>query len=80
MLSWKDFHVQEQVRNDRLAEAKQARLVKSVSSERGSSLKKVSSHLRGLVGSRLVSWGDNLQNRRADMSLVSRSQSSQSNL
>ncbi len=80
MLSWNDYYVQEQMREDRMAEAEHERLVKLVSSQKESSFKKFSTHLLESLGSRLVSWGDSLLNRCANMSLVSRGQSSQSNL
>lgn len=80
MLSWKDFHAQEQRRQDLLAEAEHARLVKLVTSQKESSLKKVSNQVLESVGSRLVRWGDSLRSRTADMNLVSRGQSSESNL
>ena len=76
----KDYYVQEQMRKDRMAHAAHARLVKSVTSQKESALKKVSFHMLGLVGSRLVKLGDNLICRCADMTLVSPGQSSQSNL
>ena len=76
----KDYYVQEQMRKDRMASAAHARLVKSVSSQKESSLKKVSFQVLGLVGSRLVKLGDNLLCRCADMPLVSPGQSSQSKL
>lgn len=75
----KDYFVQEQMRKDRMAQAAHARLVKSVTSRRESSLKKVSFHVLGSVGSRLVKLGDNLLCRCSDMNLVSPGQSSQSN-
>ena len=75
----KDYYVQEQMRKDRMASAAHARLVKSVISQKESSLKKVSFQVLGLVGSRLVKLGSNLLCRCADMTLVSPGQSSQSN-
>ena len=76
----KDYYVQEQMRKDRMARAAHARLVKSVTPQKESALKKVSFHVLGSVGSRLVKLGDNLLCRCADMPLVSPGQSSQSNL
>jgi hypothetical protein len=73
MLSWKDYYVQEQVRNDRLEEAKQARLVKSVSRQKGSAFKKVSVQLQEKVGSQLVQWGESLRGRSPERPLVSES-------
>ncbi len=34
MLSWNDYYVQEQIREDRMAEAEHARLVKSVTQQK----------------------------------------------
>ena len=76
----KDYYVQEQMRKDRMASAAHARLVKSVSSQKESALKKVSIQILKMVGSRLVRWGDSLLNRCEKLSLVSQGQSSQSNL
>ncbi len=80
MLNWKEFEVQEQIRKDRLVRAEHARLVRFVSTQQESSLKKVSIQILKMVGSRLVRWGDSLLNRCAKLSLVSQGQSSQSNL
>ena len=71
MLSWKDYYNQEQVRQDRLNEAKQERLVRMLSRNLRDERKKVWSHLLERVGYRLVSWGDALLRRVADRSLAS---------
>jgi len=71
MLSWKDYYVQEQKRNDQMAQAEHERLLKSVSSQKKSSRKKVSSQLRELVGSWMVRRGDSLLNRGEDLNLAS---------
>jgi hypothetical protein len=70
MLSWKDYYVQEEVRQDRLREANQARLVKSLSRKAGSEAKQAQDQLLEKVGHRLVQWGDTLL-RRTDRSMVS---------
>ena len=71
MLSWKDYYDQEQVRNDRLAEAKHERLVRLVSRQKNPANKKTAALLLEKVGYRLVGWGDSLLRRVADRSLAS---------
>ena len=70
MLSWKDYYVQEEIRQDRLREAKHARLVKSLNHKVGGKAKKAQDQLLDKVGYRLVQWGDTLL-RRTDRSMVS---------
>jgi len=70
MLSWKDYYNQEQVRQDRLNEAKQERLVRMLSRNLRDERKKTWSLLLERVGYRLVSWGDALLRRVADRSLA----------
>jgi hypothetical protein len=71
MLSWKDYYVQEQVRQDRLREAKQERLVKLVSRNMKDANRKTWNEVLKRVGSRLVCWGDALLCWVADRSLAS---------
>ena len=71
MLSWNDYYVQEQMRNDRMAQAEHERLVKSVSSQKESSRKKVSNQLKELVGSWMVKRGGSLLDRGEDLNLAS---------
>ena len=71
MLSWNDYYVQEQMRNDRMAQAEHERLVKSVSSQKESSRKKVSSQLKELVGSWMVKRGGSPLERGEDLNLAS---------
>ena len=70
MYSWKDYYAQEQVRQDRLQEAKEDRLVRMLSRNLRDERKKAWSHLLERVGYRLVSWGDFLLRRVADLSVV----------
>jgi len=70
MLSWNDYYVQEQIRNDRLAEAEMARLAKSIRRQKESSFKQVSVQLQEKVGSQLVHWGDSLLRRVAGQSIA----------
>ncbi len=74
MLSWNDYYVQEQRRNDRMAEAEHERLLKSVSSQKKSSHNKVSSQLREMVGSWMVRRGGSLLDRGEDLNLASQGQ------
>ena len=71
MYTWKDYYAQEQVRQDRLREAKQERLVRMLSRNLRDERVKARDQLLGRVGYRLVQWGDALLRRVADRSLVS---------
>ena len=70
MYSWKDYYTQEHVRQDRLQEAKQDRLVRMLSRNLRDKQKKARDQLLERVGYRLVSWGDALLRRVADRSAV----------
>ena len=63
MLSWKDYYVQEQVRQDRLREAKQQRLVRMVSRNIRDERREKRDLLVARIGYRLVVWGDALLRR-----------------
>ena len=63
MLSWKDYYVQEQVRQDRIEEAKQQRLVKMLSRNLKDERKEKRDQLLERIGYRLVQWGDALLRR-----------------
>jgi hypothetical protein len=71
MMSWKDYYTQEQVRQDRLREAKQQRLVRMLSRNLRDERVKARDQMLERVGYRLVLWGDALLRRVADRSLVS---------
>ena len=71
MYTWKDYYAQEQVRQDRLREAKQERLVRLVSRNMRDANRKAWNELLKRVGYRLVSWGDALLRRVAERSLAS---------
>ena len=68
MLNWKDYYVQEQVRQDRLKEAKQERLVRMLSRNLRDERVKAQNQMLERVGYRLVQWGDALLRRVADRS------------
>ena len=71
MYTWKDYYAQEQVRQDRLREAKQERLVRMLSRNLRDERVKARDQLLERVGYRLVQWGDALLRRVADRSLAS---------
>jgi len=66
MLSWKDYYTQEEVRQDRLREAKQQRLVYMLSRNVRDERKKARDQLLEQLGQRLVQWGDAMLRRVAD--------------
>jgi hypothetical protein len=70
MLSWKDYYVQEQVRQDRLREAKQQRMVRMLSRNLRDERRQARDRLLERAGYRLVQWGDALLRRVADRSLA----------
>ncbi len=71
MLSWKDFYAQEQVRQDRLREAKEQRLVRMLSRNLRDERKKARNLMLERVGYRLVVWGDALLRKVAERSMAS---------
>lgn len=71
MLSWKDYYAQEQVRQDRLREAKEQRLVRMLSRNLRAERKKTRDQLLQQVGYRLVQWGDALLRRVDERSVAS---------
>lgn len=66
MLSWKDYYAQEQVREDRLREAKQQRLVSMFIQILRKKRKIAHDQVLEQIGYRLVQWGDALLRRVAD--------------
>jgi hypothetical protein len=58
MYSWKDYYAQEQVRQDRLREAKQQRLVRLLSRNLRDERRSARSQMLERLGYRLVKWGD----------------------
>lgn len=71
MLNWKDYYAQEQVRQDRLREAKQQRMVRMLSRNLRDERKKAHDQVLERVGYRLVLLGDALLRRVADRTLAS---------
>jgi len=70
MINWKDYYAQEQVRQDRLREAKEQRLVNMLSRNLRDERKKTRDQMLERVGYRLVVLGDALLRRVADRSLA----------
>jgi len=70
MLSWKDYYTQEEVRQDRLREAKQQRMVSMISQNLRDERKKARDQVLEQVGHRLVQWGDALLRSVADRGVV----------
>jgi len=70
MYTWKDYYVQEQIRQERLAEAKQQRLVRMLSRQKAIDDKKAAARLLERVGYQLVVWGDALLRQVAERSLA----------
>jgi hypothetical protein len=66
MLSWKDYYAQDQVRQDRLREAKQQRLVSMFIKNLRKKRKIARDQVLEQIGYRLVQWGDTLLRRVAD--------------
>ncbi len=71
MYTWKDYYVQEQIRQERLAEAKHQRLVRMLSRKQEIDDKKAAARMLERVGYQLVVWGDALLRQVADRSLAS---------
>lgn len=71
MYTWKDYYVQEQIRQERLAEAKHQRLVRMLSRQKAIDDKKAAARMVERVGYQLVVWGDALLRQVADRSLAS---------
>jgi len=70
MLNWKDYYVQEQVRQDRLNEAKQQRLVSMFIQNLRKKRKIARDQVLEQIGYRLVQWGDALLRRVADQGVA----------
>lgn len=63
MLSWKDYYVQEQVRQDRINEAKQQRMVRMLSRNLRDERAKARDLMLKRIGYRLILLGDALLRR-----------------
>ena len=80
MVTWKEVHVQEEMRKVRMAQAEQARMMKAARAENKASASQKKKPYLLLLGAvtRLVKWSDSLRERNSKMTMVSREQSSQS--
>lgn len=79
MFTWKDYYIENQFRKDQMAAVDCQRLLKSVMIEKNSLGKKIVRQLLGIIGARLVIWGDFLIGRCEEMTLSSSQRSPQSN-
>ena len=70
MLSWKDYYTQEEIRQDRIREAKEQHLVSMLSRYVRSERKKARDQMLERVGYRLVQWGNALLQKLADRTLA----------
>jgi hypothetical protein len=80
MFTWKDYYVENQVRQDQRKAVDHQRLLKSMRMEKDSPARKVVSQQLGIIGTRLVIWGDILIGRCEEMTLTSSQRSPQSNV
>ena len=58
MLTWKDYYAQEELRQYRMKEAKQERLIRMFRRDLRDRRQKAWIELLGRIGYRLVEWGD----------------------
>ena len=70
MISWKDVHVQAEIRKDRIAKAEQARIIKAIRAEEDGPTKKEPNLLLLGVATRLVKLGDALRTRGTNLRLA----------
>jgi len=60
MLTWKDYDYERERRQDKIAQAKQYRMVQSATDNCESNFTKMSIRMLDSIGSRLVQWGSQL--------------------
>ena len=70
MISWKDVHVGEEIRKDRISKAEQARIIKSIKVEEDGTINEEPNLLLLGVATRLVKLGDALRTRGTDLRLA----------
>jgi hypothetical protein len=73
MISWKDAHVHEEIRKDRIAKAEQARIIKAIQAEDEGATKKEPNLLLLSAATQLVKLADALRARGTDLSLANES-------
>jgi len=71
MITWNDYYVESQRRQDQMDRAMQIQAIRSVEADCESGLTKLSIRMLEIVGSKLVQWGSQLQCRCAELSLTS---------
>jgi hypothetical protein len=70
MITWKDYYTQEQIRQDRIKEAEQQRLIRMLSRNLREERRQAWCQLLERWGYRLIEWGDALL-RKAERSPAS---------
>ena len=71
MFTWNNYYVESQRREDEIAKAMHDRYVRSVTEECESRFTKLSIRILDVVGSKLVTWGSQLQCRCAELAMTS---------
>lgn len=71
MFTWNQYYVENQRREDEIAQAMQDRYVRSVAEICESGLTKLSIRMLDLMGKKLVEWGSQLQCRCAELAMTS---------
>jgi len=71
MITWNNYYIETQRRQDEITQATQHNYAKSVEAPCESRLTKLSIRMLDIVGSKLVQWGSQLQCRCAELSLSS---------
>jgi len=69
--NWNTYYVENQRREDEIAQAMQDRYVRSVEEACESRFTKLSIRVLDVVGSKLVAWGSQLQCRCAELGMTS---------
>ena len=70
MISWKDVHVQDEIRKDHIAKAEKARMINAIRAEDEINTKNEPNLLLLSAATYLVKLADALRARRTDLSLA----------
>lgn len=73
MISWKDVHVQDEIRKDRIAKAEQARIIKAIRVEEDGTTTEEPNLLLLAAATQLVKLADALRARGNNLSLANES-------
>ena len=73
MISWRDAHIQDEIRKDRIAKAEKARIIKAIRAEEDGPTTKEPNLLLLGVATKLVKLADVLRARGSDLSLANES-------